>query len=62
MFNYQEIDALKQDAQGQADIAGTAEYKAAHLLQLLVYQNEQILRELNSIGYKLYKMQQDKNV
>lgn len=51
MFNYQEIEDLKKAALDRDAFQ-----------EVLVYQNEQILRELNSIGYKLYKMQQDKNV
>ena len=51
MFKWDELDDLKKAA---------LERDAFN--EVLVYQNEQILRELNSIGYKLYKMQQDKNV
>ena len=51
MFNYQEIEELKKAALDRDAFQ-----------EVLVYQNEQILRELNSIGYKLYKMQQYKNV
>ena len=48
MFNYAEIEELKKAALDRDAF-----------LEVMVYQNEQIIRELNSIGYKLYKMQQD---
>ena len=61
MFNYAEIEELKKAAMENADNA-PRETAMNSYLEVLIYQNEQILRELNSIGYKLYKMQQDKNV
>ena len=51
MFNYDELADLKKAAMDRDAFS-----------EVIVYQLEQVLRELNSIGYKLYKMQQDKNV
>jgi len=48
MFNYQEIEDLKKAALDRDAFQ-----------EVMVYQLEQVLRELNSIGYKLYKMQKN---
>ena len=62
MFDYKDIPDLKKTELDLADAQQDASVRLTHLLTVLIYQNEQVLRELNSIGYKLYKMQQDKNV
>lgn len=49
MFDYKELDDLKKAAMARDAFS-----------EVMVYQLEQVIRELNSIGYKLYKMQQDK--
>ena len=51
MFDYKELDDLKKAAMARDAFN-----------EVIVYQLEQVLRELNSIGYKLYKMQNDKPV
>jgi hypothetical protein len=56
MFKFDELEALKEDALQKADTAiveGHQITAALHLAYLQVYQNEQILRELKSSGWKL---------
>ena len=54
MFNWQELDDLKKAAVQRGMDTNPASQEASYaLLEAAVYQNEQILRELNSIGWKL---------
>jgi hypothetical protein len=54
MFNWNELEDLKKDALSQADeTAAAAQNRSLAALMITVYQNEQILRELKSIGWKL---------
>lgn len=49
MFNYQEIEELKKAALDRDAFQ-----------EVMVYQLEQVLRELNSLGYKLHLLTKDK--
>ena len=55
MFNWQELEELKKSSMDLADDA-MREDQGNYLLQVIVYQNEQMLRELKSMGWKLHKM------
>ena len=53
MFNWQELDDLKKAALDQADDVNAQGGRTLAAMMVTVYQNEQILRELKSIGWKL---------
>ena len=55
MFNWQELEELKKSSMDLADDA-MREDQGNYLLQVIVYQNEQMLRELKSMGWKLKEM------
>lgn len=54
MFKWDELDDLKHAAIRRGFDTNPASQEAAYaLLEAALYQNEQILRELKSIGWKL---------
>jgi hypothetical protein len=53
MFNWNELDDLKKAALDQADDTTAPGGRTLAAMMVTVYQNEQILRELKSIGWKL---------
>ena len=54
MFNWQELDELKKAALERADeYQVNLEERSFSAQMVIIYQNEQILRELKSIGWKL---------
>ena len=53
MFNWNEIEDLKKAALDQADDVNAQGGRSLAAIMIIVYQNEQILRELKSIGWKL---------
>lgn len=54
MFNWTELEDLKKAAIQRGMDTNPASQEASYaLLEATVYQNEQILRELKSIGWKL---------
>lgn len=53
MFNWNELDDLKKAALDQADDVNAQGGRTLAAMMVTVYQNEQILRELKSIGWKL---------
>lgn len=54
MFKWDELDDLKKHSLDDADnSANTIEGRNLAALLVTIYQNEQILRELKSIGWKL---------
>lgn len=54
MFKWDELEDLKSHSLDEADnSANTLEGRNLSALMVTIYQNEQILRELKSIGWKL---------
>jgi hypothetical protein len=54
MFKWDELDDLKKHSLDDADnSSNTIEGRNLAALLVTIYQNEQILRELKSIGWKL---------
>ena len=54
MFNWQELDDLKNAAIRRGLDLNPASQEATYaFIEATVYQNEQIIRELKSIGWKL---------
>jgi hypothetical protein len=54
MFKWDELDELKKHSLDDADnSANTLEGRQLAATLVTIYQNEQILRELKSIGWKL---------
>lgn len=54
MFKWDELDDLKKHALEEMDAHRNDAVWAAHwAFQVMIYQNEQILRELKSSGWKL---------
>jgi hypothetical protein len=62
MFKWDELEELKKHSLLQSDdIERKIEERLLEAILITVYQNEQILRELKSIGWKM-KEAMDKNV
>jgi hypothetical protein len=54
MFKFDELEELKKHALEEMDAHSKEAVWAAHwAFQVMIYQNEQILRELKSSGWKL---------
>jgi len=54
MFKWDELDGLKKSAMDQADTLGAElDFRTLKANEVIIYQNEQIIRELRSIGWKL---------
>jgi hypothetical protein len=54
MFKWDELDDLKKAAMDQADERQIGLEERSFFAQMvMIYQNEQIIRELRSIGWKL---------